>query len=75
MMQAYGMRNAALVVLGCDDPDLSGNFACDLFEYPEARRLDAVVVGEEDAIQHAAVPSVASRSPRAAAIRFFPADL
>jgi len=33
MMQAYGVRNAALVVLGCDDPDLSGNLARDLFEY------------------------------------------
>jgi hypothetical protein len=52
-MQADGMRNSALVVLGCHDPNLAGEFARDLFEHREARRGDAVVVGQQDATQHA----------------------
>ena len=52
-MQADGMRNAALVVLGCHDPDLAGELARDLFEHREPWRRDAVVVGQEDAVQHA----------------------
>src|SRR5215467_3298648 len=53
MMEADRMRNPALVVLGGDNPDLVGEPARDLFEHGEARRLDAVVVAEQHAIQHA----------------------
>ena len=73
-MQADGMRNAALIVLGSDDPHLAGELARDLFEHREARRLDAVVIGQQDAIQHAIAASVATGSRGTAVIRLFLAD-
>src|SRR5262249_41189286 len=56
MMQADCVRDAALVVFGCDDPDLSGELACDPLENLEARRLNAIVVSNKNAIQHNAAP-------------------
>src|SRR6516165_6603982 len=57
VMQADGVRHAALVVLGCHHPDLAGELARDLLQHREARRLDTVIVGQEDAIQQTAVPA------------------
>jgi hypothetical protein len=59
-MQADRVGDPALVVLGGDDPDLAGELARDLFEHREAWGLDAVVVAEQDAIQHATAPSLAN---------------
>ena len=68
-MQANRVRDAALVVLGSDDPDLAGDLTGNPFEHREARRFDAVVIAEQDAIQHATAPLRTS----APAIRLFPA--
>ena len=43
------MRHAGLVGLRRDDPDVVGQLARDLLADLEARRVDAVVVGDEDA--------------------------
>ena len=57
VMQADRVRHAALVVLRRDDPDLAGEFAGDLLEHRQTRRVDAVVVGDQNAIQHYTAPS------------------
>ena len=43
------MRDARLVALGRDDEDVVGKLGGDGLEHFEARRMDAVVVGEQDA--------------------------
>jgi hypothetical protein len=57
MMQADRVRNAALIVLRRDDPNLVGELAGDLFEDHETRRFDPVVIGDQNAIQHNPAPS------------------
>jgi hypothetical protein len=58
MMQADRVRDTALVVLRRDDPNLLGELAGDPLENCQTRRLDPVVVGYENAIQHSAAPLV-----------------
>jgi hypothetical protein len=55
-MQADRVRDAALVVLRRDNPNLVGELAGDLFENFETRRFDAVVIGYENTIQQSAAP-------------------
>jgi hypothetical protein len=43
-------------MLGCYDPDLAGEFAGDLFQDFETGCLDAIVIGDQNAIQHNAAP-------------------
>ena len=52
-MQADGVGLAALVVFGCDDPDLAGDLGGDFLQHRHARGVDPVVVGQHDPIQHA----------------------
>ena len=63
-MQAHRVRDAALVVLGRDNPDLVSELGGDLLANRQTRRVDAVVVGDQNAIQHNTAPS--SRRIRAA---------
>jgi hypothetical protein len=57
-MQADRVRDAALVVLGRDDPNLVAELARDPLEDFETRRFDTVVIGYENTIQHSAAPLV-----------------
>jgi hypothetical protein len=50
------MRDPALVVLRRDHPHLSGELDGDPLENLEARRIDAVVIGNKNAIEHSAAP-------------------
>src|SRR6516225_360598 len=61
MMQTDGVRYAALVVLGCHDPNFASELVRDLLENRQTRGLDAVVIGNQNAIQHSAAPRM--RSP------------
>ena len=56
-MQADRVGDAALVVLRRDDPNFVGELARDPLEDFESRRVDAVVVGDQNAIQHNPAPS------------------
>ena len=51
MMQADRVGLSALVVLGRDDPDLCRKLGRHRFENGEAGRVDAVVVGKQDAVE------------------------
>jgi hypothetical protein len=42
------MAGAALFLLGRHDPDIVGQIAGDLFQKLDARRFDAVIVGDQD---------------------------
>ncbi len=57
-MQADRVRDAALVVLRRDDPNLVRELAGDPLEDFEARRFDAVIIGYQNTIQHSAAPFV-----------------
>ena len=57
MVQADGVRDAALVVFGRHDPDFAGEAGGDPFEDGKPRRVDAVVVGQENAIEQFGLPS------------------
>src|ERR1700752_3813422 len=61
MMQTDGVRDAALVMLGCHDPNFASELVRDLLEDRQTRGLDAVVIGDQNAIQHSAAPKM--RSP------------
>ena len=50
------MRHAALVVFRRDDPHLVRQFGCDRFQDRQARRIDAIVVGQQYSVQHAPAP-------------------
>src|SRR5215472_11826394 len=63
MMQTDGVRDAALIVLRSDNPDFAGELARDSLQHRQARRLDAVVIGDENAIQHHAAPKNAIGDP------------
>ena len=56
-MQADRVRDAALVVLRRDDPDFAGELGADPLTNGESRRVDAVVVGDQNAIQHNTSPN------------------
>ena len=55
-MQTDGVRHAALIVLRRYNPHLSSELARDPLENLETWRLDAVVIGNKNAIQHGAAP-------------------
>jgi hypothetical protein len=57
VVQADRVRDAALVVLWRDDPDFAGEFGADPLTNGESRRVDAVVVGDQNAIQHNTGPN------------------
>src|SRR5438132_161655 len=71
VVQADRMGDPALIVLGGDDPNLAGELARNLFEHDEARRLDAVVIGEEDTIEHPTAPARRAGSGRPGLFGFF----
>src|SRR6187399_2983554 len=48
IVQRQRMRDAGLVLLRRDDPNVVGQPASDLLDDLEARRMDAVVVGAEN---------------------------
>jgi hypothetical protein len=56
-MQADRVRDAALVVLRRDDPNLISELGRDPFQNCQARRPDTVVVGDQNSIQHNVAPS------------------
>jgi hypothetical protein len=56
VMQADRVRDAALIVLRRDDPNLVGEVAGDLFEDFETRRFNTIVISYENTIQHSAAP-------------------
>ena len=47
--KAQRMRRTALLLFGRNHPDIGGETERDLFEHLEARRIDAVIVGDENA--------------------------
>jgi len=49
LAQGQRVRSAALVVLRRDHPNIGRELPGDLLQHFEATRLDAVVVGDEDA--------------------------
>ena len=55
-MQTDGVRDTALVVLRRDDPHPSSELDGDPLENLEARRIDAVVIGNKNAIEHGVAP-------------------
>ena len=50
-MQADRVRDAALVVLRRDDPNLAGELVGDPFENCQTRRVDTIVIGYQNTIQ------------------------
>jgi hypothetical protein len=48
IVERQRMRDAALVGLGRDDPDVVGELAGDRLERLQARRVDAVVIGDRE---------------------------
>jgi hypothetical protein len=46
------MGLAALVMLWRDDPNFPGNLGCDFLHHRHARGVDAVVVGQDYAVEH-----------------------
>ena len=49
LVQRQRVAGAGLIGLGRDDPHVVGELRCDLTQRVQAGRIDAVVVGEEDA--------------------------
>ena len=43
------MTGTALIDFRCDDPDVAGKLGRDLQQRLQPRRMDAVVIGDEDA--------------------------
>jgi hypothetical protein len=56
------MRYAALVVLGGDDPHLARQCRRDPFADREAGRLDAVVIGQQNTVEHTLPPVFSGRA-------------
>ena len=60
-MQADRVRDAALVVLWRHDPYLAGELRRDPLEHFEAGRVDAVVIGQQNAVEHAGASGFCGR--------------
>ncbi len=52
VMQADRVGLAALIVFGCDDPDLVGNLGGDFLQHFHAGSVDPIVVRQHHPIQH-----------------------
>ena len=50
--EGEAVRGARLVAVGRDDPDVVAELARDLLHHGDAGRIDAVVIGDEDAQAH-----------------------
>jgi hypothetical protein len=51
------MRDTALIVLGCHDPDFASQFRRDPFEDRQTGRFDAIIVDQQYAVEHASPPA------------------